>query len=108
VVEGKNGEGKRGGLGRGGATRRRGAVGPSPDRRLSPGSGLSAALAGDVRRACRPDRAEREAPDGGGGGTTQCRLAASLIGGAGLSAGAEESTGARGPAREENGVAEPR
>jgi hypothetical protein len=31
-----------------------------------------------------------------------------LTGGAGLSAGAMESAGARGPAREESGVAEPR
>jgi hypothetical protein len=52
-------------------------------------------------RACRPDRAGREAPDGWA--TAQCRAAVSLIGGAGLSAGAEESAGARGPVREENG-----
>jgi hypothetical protein len=43
----------------GGATRRRGAVGPGPDWRTAPDSGPSAALTGDVRRAraCRPDRA---------------------------------------------------
>jgi hypothetical protein len=36
-----------------------GAVGLGPNRRTAPGSGPSAALAGDVRRACacRPDRA---------------------------------------------------
>jgi hypothetical protein len=47
------------GSGRGGATRRGGAVGPGPDRRTAPSSGPSAALAGDVRRtqACRRDRA---------------------------------------------------
>jgi hypothetical protein len=36
------------------------------------------------------------------------RAAVPLTGGAGLSAGAVESAGARGPAREESGVAEPR
>jgi hypothetical protein len=97
-----------GGPGRGGATRRGGAVGPGPDRRTSSGSVPSAALVGDVRRAraCRPDRAEREGADGWV--AAQCRTAVSLTGGAGLSAGAEESAGARGPAREESGVAEPR
>jgi hypothetical protein len=42
-----------------GATRHGGAMGPGPDRRTVPGSGLSAALEGDVRRAgaCRPGRA---------------------------------------------------
>jgi hypothetical protein len=61
ATEGKE-EGKRWGPGRGGATWRRGAVGPGPDRRALPDSGPSTALAGDVRRAraCRPDRAGRE------------------------------------------------
>jgi hypothetical protein len=101
ATEGK-GEEKGGGPGRGGA------VGPSPDRRMTPGSGSSAALAGDVRRAraCRPDRAGREASDGWA--AAQCRVTVPLRGGAGLSTGAVESTGARGPAREESGVAEPR
>jgi hypothetical protein len=100
--------GESGGPGCGGATRRGGAVGPSPDRRTALGSGPSAALAGDVRRArtCRPDRAGREGADKWA--TAQCRAAVSLTGGAGLSAGTVESAGARGPAREESGVAEPR
>jgi hypothetical protein len=52
-------------------------------------------------RACRPDRAGREAPDGWA--VAQCRAAVSLTGEVGLSVGAEESAGARGPAREGNG-----
>jgi hypothetical protein len=48
----------------------------------------------------------REASDGWA--MAQCRAAVPLIGGAGLSAGAVESAGARGSAREESGVAEPR
>jgi hypothetical protein len=53
---------KVGGSGRGGAMRRGGALGPSPDWRTTPGSGPSTMLAGDVRRAraCRPDKAGRE------------------------------------------------
>jgi hypothetical protein len=80
--------GKRWGPGRGGATRRGGAMGPSPDRRTMPGSSPSAALAGDVRRAraCRPDRAGREGADGWA--TAQCRASVPLTGGAGLSPGA--------------------
>jgi hypothetical protein len=35
------------GVGRGGAMRRGGAVGPAPDRRTAPGSGPSAALSGE-------------------------------------------------------------
>jgi hypothetical protein len=99
---------KGGGPGRGGDTRREGAVGPGPDRRSSPGSGLSTALAGDVRRACasRPDRAGREGGDGWA--AAQCRAAVPLTGGAGLSAGAVESAVSRGPAREEGGVGKPR
>jgi hypothetical protein len=83
-------------------------VGPGPDRRSSPGSGPSAALTDDVRRAraCRSDRAGRERADRRA--AAQCRAAVPPTGGAGLSAGAEESAGTRGPAREENGVAEPR
>jgi hypothetical protein len=50
AAEGKRRE-KVGGPGRGGATRRGSAVGPGPDQRASPGSGPSAALADDVRRA---------------------------------------------------------
>jgi hypothetical protein len=66
-------------------------MGPGPDRRTMPGSGLSAALTGDVRRAraCRPDRAGREGADGWA--AAQCRVAVPLTGGAGLSAGAVES-----------------
>jgi hypothetical protein len=100
--------GARGGPGRRGATRRGGAMGPGPDRRASPGSGPSAVLVGDVRRVrvCRPDRAGREGADGWV--AAQCRAAVPLTGGAGLSAGAVESAGVCGPAREESGVAEPR
>jgi hypothetical protein len=107
AAEGKE-EGKGGGPGRGGATRREGAVGPGPDWRASPGSGPSAPLVGDVRftRACRPDRAGREGADRWA--AAQCRATVPLTGGAGLSVGAVESAGARGPAREESGVAEPR
>jgi hypothetical protein len=107
AAEGKE-EGKGGGPGRGGATRRGGAVGPGPDQRTSPGSGLSAALVGNMRRAraCRPDRAGREGADRGA--ATQCQAVVSLTGGAGLSMGAVESAGARGPAPDESGVAEPR
>jgi hypothetical protein len=85
-----------------------GAVGPGPNRRALPGSGLSATLVGDVRRArvCRPDRARREGADRWA--AAQCRVAVPLTGGAGLSAEAVESAGARGPAREESGVAQPR
>jgi hypothetical protein len=77
-------------------------VGPGPDQRSSLDSGLSAALTDDMRRtrACRPDSAGREAPDGWA--AAQCRAVVSLTGGAGLSAGA------RGPAREESGLVEPR
>jgi hypothetical protein len=50
AAEGERG-GKRWGSGRGGATRRGGAVGPDPDQQTAPGSGPSAALTGDVRRA---------------------------------------------------------
>jgi hypothetical protein len=62
-------------------------VGPDPDRRSSPGSGPSATLMDNVRRArtCRPDRAGREAPDGWA--AAQCRAAVPLTGGADLSAG---------------------
>jgi hypothetical protein len=100
--------GKGGGPGRGGATRRGSAMGPGPDQRVSPGSGPSAALAGDGRRtrACRPDRAGREGANRWA--AAQCRAVVPLTGGASLSAGAVESAGARGPAREESGVAEPR
>jgi hypothetical protein len=65
TAEGKE-KGRKGGPGRGGAMWRGGAVEPGPDRRTVPGSGPSAALAGDVRhaRACRPDRAGREGADG--------------------------------------------
>jgi hypothetical protein len=70
----------------GGATRHGGAVGPGPDRQTALGSGPSAALAGDVRRArvCRPDRAGREMTDRWA--AAQCRAAVPLTGGAGLSA----------------------
>jgi hypothetical protein len=100
--------GKGGGPGRGGPCVAGGAMGPGPDRRASPGNGPSAALAGDVRRAlaCRSDRAGREASNEWA--AAQCRAVVLLIGGVGLSAGAVESAGARGPAREESGVAEPR
>jgi hypothetical protein len=83
-------------------------MGPSPDWRTAPDSGSSAALAGDVHcaRACRPDRAGREGADRWG--ATHCRAAVPLTGGAGMLAGAVESAGARGPAHEESGVAEPR
>jgi hypothetical protein len=83
-------------------------MGPGPDGWASPGSGPSAALTGDVRcaRACRPDRAGREGADRWA--AAQCRVAVPLTGGACLSAGVLESVGARGPAREESGVAEPR
>jgi hypothetical protein len=96
-----------GGLGRGGATQCGGAVGPSPDWWSSPGSGPSAALADNVHRAraCRPDIARREAPDGWA--TAQCQAAVPLTGGASLSAGAVESAGACGSAREENGWPSP-
>jgi hypothetical protein len=56
-------------------------------------------------RAVRTGRG-RDPSDGWVG--AQCRTAVPLIGGAGLSAGVLESVGARGPAREESGVAEPR
>jgi hypothetical protein len=82
---------KVGGPGRGGATRRGGAVGPGPDRRTAPDSSPSAG---------------REAPDGWA--VAQCRAAVPLTGGVGLSTGAVESAGARGLVREESGVAEPR
>jgi hypothetical protein len=59
-----------------------------------------------VARACRPDRAGREGADGWA--AAQRRAKVPLTGGAGLSAGAVESADARGPAREESGVAEPR
>jgi hypothetical protein len=99
--------GEMGGPRRGSATRRGGAMGPSPDRRTAPSSGPSMVLADYVRRAraCLPDRAGREGADGWA--VAQCRAAVPLIGGAGLSAGAVESAGARRPAREESGVAEP-
>jgi hypothetical protein len=91
-----------------GGPRRGGAVGPGPDRRTAPGSGPSMALVDYVRRAraCRPDIAGREGADGWA--VAQCRAVVPLTGGAGLSAGAVESAGARRPAREESGVAEPR
>jgi hypothetical protein len=99
---------KGGGPGCGGATRRGGAMGTGPDWRSSPGSGPRATLADDVRRAraCRPDIAGRERADRWA--AAQCRAAVPLTGGVGLSVGAVESTGARGPACEESGVAEPR
>jgi hypothetical protein len=102
--EGKKREGEKVGVPHGTG----GAVGPGLDWRASPGSGPSVALAGDVRRvrACRPDRAGREGADRWA--AAQCRAVVPLTGGAGLSAGAVESAGARGPAREESGVAEPR
>jgi hypothetical protein len=83
-------------------------MGPDPDWLASPGSGLSAALAGDMHRArtCQPDRAEREGAYRWV--VAQCWAAVPLTGRAGLLAGAVESAGARGPAREESGVAEPR
>jgi hypothetical protein len=56
-------------------------------------------------RASRTERG-REAPDGWA--AAQCRATVPLTGGLSLSAGAVESAGARGPAREESGVAEPR
>jgi hypothetical protein len=55
---GKMGREKGGGPGRGGATWRGCAVGPGPDRRSSPGSGPSAALAASAR-ADRTERGER-------------------------------------------------
>jgi hypothetical protein len=61
---------------------------------------------GRQARACRPDRAGREGANRWA--AAQCRAAVPLTGGASLSAGAVESAGARGPAREESGVAEPR
>jgi hypothetical protein len=69
-----------------GATRRGGVVGPGPDRRAAPGSGLSAARVGDVHRAraCRLDREGREASDGWA--EAQCQAAVPLTGVAGLSA----------------------
>jgi hypothetical protein len=96
ATEGKE-EGKDGGPGRGGATRRGGAVGPDPYQRTAPGP-----PPGPYHRT----EWGREAPDGWA--AAQCRAAVPLTGGAGLSAGAVESAGARGPAREESGVAEPR
>jgi hypothetical protein len=56
-------------------------------------------------RAGRTERG-REASDRWA--TAQCRAAVPLTGGVGLSAGAVESAGVRGPAREESRVAEPR
>jgi hypothetical protein len=81
VTEGKRRE-KGGGPGRGGVTRRGGALGPGPDRRASPDSGPSTALAGDVcrARACRPDRAGREGADRWA--AAQCRAVGPLTGGA--------------------------
>jgi hypothetical protein len=63
-------------------------VGLGPDWRTLPGSGLSAALTGDVRRACVAggNRKGREASDGWA--TAQYRAAVPLTGGASLSAGA--------------------
>jgi hypothetical protein len=58
AAEGKRGR-KRWGSGPGGATWRGGTVGPGLDRQTVPGSGLSAALAGDMRRA-RIARGNRE------------------------------------------------
>jgi hypothetical protein len=86
AAEGK-GEGKGRGPGRGGTMRREGAVGPGPDRRTSPGQSAEGAH---------------------GWAAAQCRATVPLTGGAGLSAGAVESAGTRGPAREESGMAEPR
>jgi hypothetical protein len=58
------------------------------------------------RVACRPDRAGREGADGWA--AAQYRAVVPLTGGSGLLAGAVESTGAYGSAREESRVAEPR
>jgi hypothetical protein len=105
-------EGKRWGSGPGGAMRRGGAVGPSPDRRTAPGSGPSAALVGDVRRVHSGNREGREASDGWV--ATQYRAAVPLTGGAGLSAGvgrawawARSCVDARGLAREETETGRP-
>jgi hypothetical protein len=58
-------------------------------------------------RACA-GRTERWREASDGWAAAQCRAAVPLTGGAGLSAGAVESAGARGLAREESGVAEAR
>jgi hypothetical protein len=82
-------------------------VGPGPDRRTAHGSGPSAALTGDVRRA--------RVPVGQSGGERELKVGRGTVPGGGAAdrwgrpvSGRGESTGARGPAREENGVAEPR
>jgi hypothetical protein len=73
---------------------------------------LAAARARRSRATCvaraRVGRTQRgrEAPDGWV--AAQCQAAMPLIGGASLSAGVVESAAARGPAREESGLAEPR
>jgi hypothetical protein len=54
----------------------------------------------------RADRTERGREGADGWTAAQCRVVVPLTGGAGLSAGVVESAGARGPAREESGVAE--
>jgi hypothetical protein len=61
---------------------------------------------GVPRGAGRSDRVGREGADGWA--AAQCRAAVPLTDGAGLSADVVESAGARGPARKESGVAEPR
>jgi hypothetical protein len=80
-------------------------VGCGPDRRTAPGSGLSAALTGDVHRArvAGGNREGREASDGWA--AAQCRAAVPLADGAGLSvstgraqARARGCTDVRGPA----------
>jgi hypothetical protein len=80
-------------------------MGPGPDWQTAPGSGPSAALVGDVRRArvAGRNREGREASDGWA--TTQCRAAVPLTGGVSLSVGT--GADARGPAREETETGHP-
>jgi hypothetical protein len=87
--------GKRWGSGRGGATRRGGAMGPGPDRQVA--GSPSAARAGDVRRARvagGTERGERRLT----GGPAQCRAMVPLTSGSSLSAVRGRESHARGHA----------